>query len=354
LPQPHSARDRAARRAHYRGARELYNHRAAARKSCCRGRRKIVYSHGTIALAGEHDDVHHKERQRVQFSFRIGRLLGFDVRIHLLFVLLLVWLGLEHSGDGIAMLLLALASYGGLFSFVLLHELGHCVAARRLGVRVLDITLWPLGGLARFARIPEDPRKELLITAAGPLVNVAIAVVLVGVAVLLRLPLGVRLDEGFRVGDMLDVFILFIGMNVFMAVFNLIPALPLDGGRILRALLARRRGYYPATRIAVRVSRVLSVAGVAWAVWAPSLLIGLIAVFVWVTATKELLFAQLREIERRIKGPEEPEPAAARRQSGFESSFPGLSPDRRAALEEALERLRRRDAAPPDSVSGRD
>src|SRR5262249_36836735 len=133
------------------------------------------------------------------------------------------------------------------FACVLLHELGHALTARRFGIRTLDIVLLPIGGVARLDRMPERPREEILVAIAGPAVNLAIVLVLVAAGVA-RWPL--RIEELTR-GPLPFLFL----VNFAMLAFNLIPAFPMDGGRVLRALLATRMPYVRATRIASTVGQ---------------------------------------------------------------------------------------------------
>jgi Zn-dependent protease len=187
------------------------------------------------------------------WSWRLGRLFGIDVRVHPTFLILLGWVGLSHvaTGAGWAAVLGELGFLLLLFGIVVLHELGHALAARRYGIRTRDITLLPFGGIARLERIPEEPGKELVIALAGPAVNVALAAGLFGVMFL---------------ASSIDLFAtpsLFDGelparlfwVNVWLAAFNMIPAFPMDGGRVLRALLAFRGDYLQATRVAAGIGQ---------------------------------------------------------------------------------------------------
>ncbi len=165
-------------------------------------------------------------------SWSLGRIAGIDVFLHPTFLLLLLLPGvIEH-------LPLVLATFG----CVLLHELGHALAARRFGIGTADITLYPIGGVARLTRMPRAPGVELLIALAGPAVNLAIAAVL--------LPL-VHARSGFLAELLL--------VNLVLALFNLIPAFPMDGGRVLRALLGGWIGRARATSFAAAVGRTLAV-----------------------------------------------------------------------------------------------
>ncbi|MBI1849189.1 MAG: site-2 protease family protein [Planctomycetes bacterium] len=278
----------------------------------------------------------------MRFSIKIARLFGIDIRVHALFLLPLALVVLDGAQDGLASLIEILILFGGLFLFVLLHELGHSLVAIRKGVRVLDITLWPLGGLARLAGMPTNPSTELAITIAGPAVNFVLAAALLPVLFAFR-TLPRLLDVHLVGGGILETFFL---MNLWMGLFNLIPAFPLDGGRVLRALLARRSGYLRATELAVRAGRLIALCGFVWGLWTGQLWTVFIAVFVWVSGMQELLAARWQDASRRafddVGFPSEPghdfEPDSVRRDDG---RIPAMTPERRAALDEALARLRR-------------
>ncbi len=188
-------------------------------------------------------------------SLRIGRLFGINLYIHWTFWLLPLWLVFTHAHDPEAGSLgMRLTLLGALFGCVVLHEYGHALMARTFGIATRDITLYPIGGVARLERMSEKPWEEFWIAIAGPLVNVVIAAVLglglVGAA-LLR-PVSLHGPAG-------EFFVFLLGMNVVLFVFNLLPAFPMDGGRVLRALLSIRLSRLPATRVAVYVSMGMAV-----------------------------------------------------------------------------------------------
>src|SRR2546426_4843146 len=180
----------------------------------------------------------------MKWSWKVFTAFGIDVYVHATFVLLILFVVLSEiwgTGGSLAHGLLVGALWLSLFGCVVLHEFGHALTAKRFGVRTRDITLLPIGGIARLERIPSEPRKELLIAAAGPLVNLAIAAVLS----LFGLAFGYWGPQtGLLPGEGTVLRQTFIGnllwLNVAIAVFNMIPAFPMDGGRILRALLATR------------------------------------------------------------------------------------------------------------------
>lgn len=178
-------------------------------------------------------------------SFKLGRVAGIDLFLHSTFLLVLAWAGLH----GVETLLLVSAVFG----CVVLHELGHALTARAFGVPTRDITLYPIGGVARLERMPRAPGAEMLITLAGPLVNVAIAATL-AMALWASGGMGWESDE-----SLLAVFTSeLLWINVVLAVFNMIPAFPMDGGRILRAALTVPLGRYRATEVAAGLGRGLA------------------------------------------------------------------------------------------------
>jgi Zn-dependent protease/predicted transcriptional regulator len=220
------------------------------------------------------------------WSWRIGRIAGIDVYVHPTFLLLLVWVALAHffAHKDLAEALYGLGFVLALFGIVVLHELGHALTARRYGVRTRDITLLPIGGVARLERIPEDPWQELAIAVAGPAVNVVMAA---GIYLGLVLAQGLSLspvEAVLRVGGgFLEQLFL---VNVMLVVFNMIPAFPMDGGRVLRALLAMRLDYVRATQTAASIGQVFALLfGLLGLFYNPFLIF--IAVFVWIAGTQE-------------------------------------------------------------------
>src|SRR5262245_60389405 len=173
------------------------------------------------------------------WSINIGRIAGTEVRIHVTFVLFLGWIfiaswysgGAQAAWNGLAFMIL-------LFACVLAHEFGHIFTARAFGVSTPDVTLLPIGGVARLERIPEKPTEELLIALAGPAVNVVIALALILFANANLHTRGLTAVESTNI-SMVDKLAV---VNLFLAIFNMIPAFPMDGGRVLRALLAIRLG----------------------------------------------------------------------------------------------------------------
>jgi Zn-dependent protease len=258
------------------------------------------------------------------WSFTILRVAGTEVRIHLTFFLLLAWIAVSHYGMGGApaaiegtILILSV------FLCVLLHEFGHVTAARRYGIKTPDITLLPIGGVARLERMPENPREELVVAIAGPLVNVVIAGL---IWIFHRGSTDISVMERFNEpGHNLFAKLFFI--NIFMIVFNLIPAFPMDGGRILRAFLAMAMPYAKATRIAANVGQAFAfLLGFLGLFWNPILIF--IAFFVYLGAGQEAAHVQMRETARGL-----------RVSAGMVTEFVSLRPY--STLDEAIEVLLR-------------
>ena len=197
----------------------------------------------------------------MSWSLNIGSVAGTAVRIHVTFLLLLAWIfGVNYISGGPQAAWNGLLFIVLLFLCVLLHEFGHIFAARGFGIRTPDVILLPIGGVSRLERIPEEPRQEFLIAIAGPAVNVVIAflLVLIGGANFSAEHLSALENGNVSMIDRLAA------VNLFLALFNLLPAFPMDGGRVLRALLASRLGYVRATEIAAMIGQ-----GVAFVAWLP-------------------------------------------------------------------------------------
>jgi stage IV sporulation protein FB len=263
-------------------------------------------------------------RPLMSWSLNIGTIAGTAVRVHVTFLLFLGWIfgaswivgGPEAAWQGLAFLVL-------LFACVVAHEFGHIFTARAFGVSTPDVTLLPIGGVARLERIPEEPYEEFLVAIAGPLVNVAIAIALILIA-----GANVSMGDLYAVespkASMVDRL---AAVNLFLAVFNMIPAFPMDGGRVLRALLASRMGYVRATEIAAFIGQ-----GVAFALGFIGLLSNpmliFIAIFVYLAASSEAHMVAIRAMARGV-------PVSA----AMMTQFATLTPD--AHVEDAVQTLLR-------------
>ena len=231
------------------------------------------------------------------WSITVARVAGSEIRIHVTFLLLLAWFGIEaYLHGGAAAAVNSVVFILAVFACVVLHELGHALAARRYGITTPDITLFPFGGLARLSRMPDKPSEEIVIAIAGPLVNVVIAL-------LLFLALGVPFDArvAAHVGDPSYGFLARLaGVNIFLVLFNLIPAFPMDGGRVLRALLAFRLGRRRATEIAARIGQGLAfVFGFLGLIEGDAILV-FIGIFVFLAAQSEAGDVGLMEAARHV------------------------------------------------------
>src|SRR3974390_3501 len=231
----------------------------------------------------------------MSWSLNIGRVAGTVVRIHLTFVIFLAWIfvanyaagGLPSAWNSVAFVLL-------LFFCVLLHEFGHIFTARAFGVTTPYVTLLPIGGVAQLERIPEESGQEFLIAIAGPLVNVAIA------GGLILLGADIMVPHAAAVEDMhISMLDRLAAVNIFLALFNLIPAFPMDGGRVLRAALASKFGYVRATEIAAHIGQFVALALGFFGLLHYPLMI-FIAIFVYLAASSEAHMVALRAVSRGV------------------------------------------------------
>jgi stage IV sporulation protein FB len=223
------------------------------------------------------------------WSIRIGQVLGIPIRIHLTFLLLLVWFGFAATSRGESAFR-AVAYLLALFACVALHELGHATMALRFGVRTMDIVLYPIGGIARLETIPQG-WPELFIALAGPAVNVVLAAVFAGLLLGLNQPLLPLAPIDLAGSNILQQL---LAANVMLFVFNLIPAFPMDGGRVLRAALTLRMPPDRATRIAATIGQGIAVLGGLAGVLLGNFVLVFIAVFVFLGAGQEALFFEHR------------------------------------------------------------
>lgn len=235
-------------------------------------------------------------------SFKFFSVRGIDLRIHITFPLILIWAAYEYGAAaadattgaifGVLVILL-------LFVLVTLHELGHSFAAQYYGVPVKQITLLPIGGLAQMTQIPENPKQEFVISVAGPAVNVVMAVLMGAMIFLFNIPLSAPfsgISLSFPV-----IFSYIFYYNIMLAVFNLLPAFPMDGGRIFRSLLAMKLEYNTATQIAGNVGRALAIMMGIYGLLTGGIFLMLIALFIFSGASQEMMMVQWQQRRRSGK-----------------------------------------------------
>jgi Zn-dependent protease/CBS domain-containing protein len=235
-------------------------------------------------------------------SFKIGRAFGIDLKVHWTFFLLLAFFAFvsyQRTGSLANALITALIIVA-LFVCVVLHEYGHSLVAQRLGIEIHDITLLPIGGVARLKSLPTRPMDEVKIAIAGPLVNVVLAPIFFGVALLLgSSPLdAANILQG---GNSLGQIFAYLGLiNVALVVFNLIPAFPMDGGRVLRGLLATRLGPVRATDISSAIGQFFALAFFLIGLLGGNYLLALVGVFIFFGAGGEQQMVKQRELTRGL------------------------------------------------------
>jgi Zn-dependent protease/CBS domain-containing protein len=243
---------------------------------------------GSTLLARE---LKPNEIQFMSWSLPIIRIAGIQLRIHITFLLLIGWLAIGYYSQGgsaaaVAGVLVILL----LFACVVLHEFGHAFAAKAFGINTPDITLLPIGGVARLERMPEEPVQELIIAAAGPAVNLIIALCLFLTGGSFVYPP----TAGSSLNDVL------LTINVVLLLFNLLPAFPMDGGRVLRALLATRLSYARATQIAASIGQGCAFVFGFLGLMGGNYMLIFIALFVYIGASQEAALAQMRDVSRRF------------------------------------------------------
>ena len=225
------------------------------------------------------------------WTWNLGRIAGIAIRAHVTLVLLLVWIAISYAvqGAGLAASAVGIALVIAVFAVIVVHELGHALVARRYGIGTRDIMLLPIGGISSLERMPERPSQELAVALVGPAINLAIAGLLwLGLVVTHGTT---DLRAATTIGGAIATQLMWI--NVGLAVFNLIPAFPMDGGRGLRALLAMKLGHERATDIAAGLGKVFAVLiGISGLFYNPLLI--LIAIVVWMGASQERALAHLK------------------------------------------------------------
>ncbi len=240
-------------------------------------------------------------------SIRVFTVRGIDVKMHITFPLILVWAaiqfglignrGLDGAIFGVVVTLL-------LFGIVVLHELGHSFAALEYGVPIEQIVLLPIGGVAQMGRPPDKPSQELVIAIAGPAVNFGLAVLLALATLIVPYNFSPREMiislQGMGELGVGPIFNYVFVSNLFIGAFNLLPAFPMDGGRVLRALLALRLEYGLATRIAVSIGQAMAWLLGLWGFLGGGFFLILIAVFIYLGAGQEGQLVQLRGVLARL------------------------------------------------------
>jgi Zn-dependent protease/CBS domain-containing protein len=233
----------------------------------------------------------------MRWSYRIGRIAGTDIKVHVTFLLLVgFWAVGGYNEGGTSGATAATLFLIAMFGCILLHEFGHILMARRYGVRTPDVLLLPIGGVARLERIPDVPRQELLIALAGPAVTLAIIVALYFLLTLFGIQprIGQLSPEDPFLAQLLII-------NLYLLLFNLIPAFPMDGGRVLRALLASRLGLIRGTRIAASLGQALAIAGGFYGVVYHQPILLLIAFFVFLGANAEAAAVETRVVGQGLQ-----------------------------------------------------
>lgn len=231
----------------------------------------------------------------MRYTLYAGSYFGIPVRIHFTFPLILVVFGVEAwMNGGWAEALWAMALILAVFVCVVLHEFGHSLQVMRYGIRVRDVVLLPIGGMARAERIPENPWQEIVVAISGPLVNFVLAAILFLILLVSGSP--VAIETGF----LANLF----AVNVLLGMFNLVPAYPMDGGRILRGLLALKFSYLRATRYAKNVGQLIAMVFVVVGfVFHELIMLPVIAVFIFFGAINEENMIRVRLVlaEKRVR-----------------------------------------------------
>jgi Zn-dependent protease len=228
----------------------------------------------------------------MKWSWKIGEVSGIGIYVHWTFLILILWILLIYwnASRQWAVALEGVGFVLAVFGCVVLHELGHALTAKRFHIRTRDITLYPIGGMARLERMPEVPLQELWVALAGPAVNIAIAAILLGTLLLFGIP--PTRPEAFVGGSFLNNL---MWVNLILVAFNILPAFPMDGGRVLRALLARKIPYVEATQLAASIGQAMAILfGLMGLLYNPLLIF--IALFVFLGAQEEARMVQMRSL----------------------------------------------------------
>jgi stage IV sporulation protein FB len=248
-------------------------------------------------------------------SFPLGRAFGIPINVHPTFLLLPLWVLFNTREAGPVGMVFGLASLLAIFACVVLHEFGHALTARAFGIGTRDVTLYPIGGVARLERMSERPVEEVLIALAGPAVNFVLVLLLTPLVVAALASgqlrgdvLGLTLEQGLLPLAARFALTLWLG-NGILLVFNLLPAFPMDGGRVLRALLAMGLGHLRATEIAAAVGMCVAVLMGAATFFLGNPMLVVLAVFVCLMGQMELYAVRRREAMRQVSALRERPPA---------------------------------------------
>jgi len=225
-------------------------------------------------------------------TFQFGSVKGIGLHVHWTFLVMLVGLFIFYVYQGLTVIgaLMGIGLIMTVFGCVVLHELGHAFAARAFGIPTLDITMYPIGGVARLQRMPREPKQEFLIAIAGPAVNLAIAGILFLITSFTGSPR--TMAEAMSPGG--DILTMLMWVNLALVVFNMLPAFPMDGGRVLRAALATQMDYRNATHVASLIGQgmafLFGIYGLFTGMWT----LPLVAVFVFMAARQEVQYVMER------------------------------------------------------------
>jgi Zn-dependent protease/predicted transcriptional regulator len=231
----------------------------------------------------------------MKYAVRLAKVSGIRIEVHWTFLLLIAWVVFSNARRNVASqeivwsVILVLA----VFVCVILHELGHALAAKKFNIKTTRITLLPIGGLAQMEQIPEKPKEELIIAFAGPAVNLVIAAILYPITGISSSTLS-EIDPAVKPENFL---LILMTLNLWLALFNLIPAFPMDGGRVLRALLSFQLGHVKATRIAATVGQLLGICFVFFGLFYNPFLT-LIGIFIYLGAGSESTYTQTKSLLR--------------------------------------------------------
>lgn len=226
----------------------------------------------------------------MKWSWKIGNFGGIDLKIHATFALIILWVLYNNiaAGDDLSATIESLLFVLTIFTCVVLHEFGHALTAKKYGIETADIILLPIGGVARLKQMPEDPIQELWVALAGPAVNVVIA------AILFTLLYFSETTAPFLDLTADSFLVKVMALNIILVLFNMLPAFPMDGGRVLRALLALKLEYAKSTQIASKIGKAMAILFGIFGLYAGHPFLALIGVFVWFGANQEEYMVRIK------------------------------------------------------------